>query len=89
MTDSVEACIIHRSPMVTCDGVTLSYIMQMTVILSCNKEMKQEEKHVFLCSLISATVSGLGDGADTGLPWGGGVDISPGTVTLVGCSLMP
>lgn len=48
--------------------------MQITVLISCNEEMKQEEQHIFIWSLLSAPVSGLGDGGDMGFV--GGINIS-------------
>lgn len=57
--------------MVTCDGVTPPSVMQITVILSRNRETKQEEQHVFIWSSLSVTVSGLGDGGDQGVMGGG------------------
>lgn len=71
MTDSVSACISYKLPMVTCDGVTPPSVMQITVILSRKREMKQEEQHVFIWSLLRVTVSGLRDGGDLGVMGGG------------------
>lgn len=65
--------------MVTCDGPTPPCVMQITVILSWNNEMKQEEQHLFIWLLVSASVSGLRqrrDGIHGGLTFHGFASLS-------------